>query len=266
MKKIIVSLLICVIAISATIAQNEKPQKGKLTFYTQTGDRFWLVVEGVSINKDPDYTVTTETDFPYGKAKIIFEDQALKPIDKTFKVTDIDEKICHVKYVIKKDKKGRYVISDWDATYLVIGGKIDGNPMNDWDNNITTTTTTTTTDLKIDETNIDGRDKNVISPPPTTGKKAMTDADFINAKNSISKKNFENDRLSLAKQIINANYFNTSQVVEIINLLSFENSRLDVAKTAYLRTIDKNNYFMVNDALKFSSSIDELEDYINSMK
>jgi hypothetical protein len=48
-----------------------------------------------------------------------------------------------------------------------------------------------------------------------------------------------------------------------MKLFSFESSRLEFAKFAYKYTWDINNYFLLNDAFDFESSIDELNKYIN---
>ncbi|MBK9515283.1 MAG: DUF4476 domain-containing protein, partial [Flavobacteriales bacterium] len=45
---------------------------------------------------------------------------------------------------------------------------------------------------------------------------------------------------------------------------SFEDSKLDFAKYAYDRTYDIGNYFKVNDAFTFESSMDELNEFIQA--
>lgn len=91
---------------------------------------------------------------------------------------------------------------------------------------------------------------------------AMAPDAFASAKNSISSKSFEDTKLSMAKQIASSNCLSSSQVKEIMGLFSFEDSKLTFAKFAYGRVVDKNNYFMVNDAFTFSSSSDELNEFI----
>ena len=90
----------------------------------------------------------------------------------------------------------------------------------------------------------------------------IRDRDFTAAKEQIKKEWFENTRLTIAKQIIDANNFRSSQVKEIVNLFTFENNKLEIAKYAYRKTVDKQNYFQVNDAFTFSSSKDELARFI----
>lgn len=90
----------------------------------------------------------------------------------------------------------------------------------------------------------------------------MSSADFSQAKQSISSKSFEDSKLTIAKQIINTNCLLSSQVKEIMLLFSFEDTRLQLAKFAYGYTLDIGNYYKVNDAFTFESSIDELNKYI----
>jgi hypothetical protein len=55
-------------------------------------------------------------------------------------------------------------------------------------------------------------------------------------------------------------------VKELMLLFSFENNKLDIAKSAYRKTIDKQNYLNVNDALTFSSSREELVRFIRESR
>jgi hypothetical protein len=94
----------------------------------------------------------------------------------------------------------------------------------------------------------------------------MSAQDFSGVKGSISSKSFEDSKLAIAKQVIGSNCLLSSQVKEIIMLFSFEDTRLDFAKYAYGYTFDIGNYYQVNDAFKFESSIDDLNKYISTYK
>ena len=96
--------------------------------------------------------------------------------------------------------------------------------------------------------------------------RAMSDYDFSQAKESIRKEWFENTRINTAKQVIDRNYFTSQQVKEILLLFTFENNRLDIAKYAYGRTVDKGNYFIVNDAFAFNNNKEELARYIREYR
>jgi hypothetical protein len=100
-------------------------------------------------------------------------------------------------------------------------------------------------------------------PPPCT----ISQEDFRQMKESISKQSFDNTKATMARQIIkSANCPTTQQVKEILGLFSFEETKLDIAKFAYDYTIDKRNYFAVNDVFSFAASVEELTKYINSKR
>lgn len=89
--------------------------------------------------------------------------------------------------------------------------------------------------------------------------------DFQRMKQSIDSKDFSSDKLRVAKQIINSNCLTAEQVKEVVLLFDFESEKLDFAKYAYKHTFDINNYYIINDAFEFSSSIEKLDNYINSV-
>jgi len=91
--------------------------------------------------------------------------------------------------------------------------------------------------------------------------RSMSSHDFSQAKESLRKEWFENTRMTTAKQIIDRNNFTSQQVKELMLLFTFENNRLDIAKYGYGKTVDKGNYFVVNDAFTFNSK-EKLNEYI----
>jgi len=97
-------------------------------------------------------------------------------------------------------------------------------------------------------------------PPPMP--MCMSQFEFMQLKNSIESKSFDSSKLQIAKQALVYNYFSSAQVADIMTLFSFESTRLDFAKYAYGKVIDKQNYYLVNNAFTFESSIQELNQYI----
>jgi len=91
---------------------------------------------------------------------------------------------------------------------------------------------------------------------------AMNSTDFASAKKSIDSKDFEDSKFTVAKQVTKNNCLNTAQIKEIMELFDFEATKLDYAKYAYDFCYDKNNYYKLNDAFDFESSIDDLNEYI----
>ncbi|MBK9569366.1 MAG: DUF4476 domain-containing protein [Chitinophagaceae bacterium] len=94
----------------------------------------------------------------------------------------------------------------------------------------------------------------------------MNNREFSDMKDQIRKEWFENNRLISAKVIIDKNNFNMQQVKELMLLFTFENNRLEVAKYAYRKTVDKQNTYQLNDALTFNSSKDELARFIRESR
>ncbi|MEO5945893.1 MAG: DUF4476 domain-containing protein [Chitinophagaceae bacterium] len=94
----------------------------------------------------------------------------------------------------------------------------------------------------------------------------MNVREFESVKESLRKEWFENNRMTSTKFIIDKNNFSTTQVRELMLLFTFENNRLEIAKYAYKKTLDKNNYYQLNDALTYSNSKDELARFIRQSR
>jgi hypothetical protein len=78
----------------------------------------------------------------------------------------------------------------------------------------------------------------------------------------ISRESFETTKLDLARQFIRTNSFTSNQVYLMMKQLDFESSKLILAKEAYGLVQDPQNYYLVNRAFDFSSSIAALAKYI----
>ncbi len=91
---------------------------------------------------------------------------------------------------------------------------------------------------------------------------AMNPYDFQQAKQSIEKQTFEDSKIQIAKQIAGSNCLSSVQVKEILQLFTFEENKLDLAKALYGVVIDRNNYFLINDVFTYSSSVDELNEFM----
>jgi hypothetical protein len=99
-------------------------------------------------------------------------------------------------------------------------------------------------------------------PPAPPMPMYMGEMEFMQLKGSIANKSFESSKLQIAKQALSANYFSSAQVTDLMSVFSFESTKLDFAKCAYTRVIDKQNYYLVNNAFSFESSIQDLNQYI----
>ncbi len=125
----------------------------------------------------------------------------------------------------------------------------------------TVTTTTTTTGDQTQQAPPPAQ----AAPPAQTGcQMPMAYGNYESAKKSIAAKDFEDTKMTLAKQITSGNCLSAEQIRGIMKLFGFEQTKLDYAKYAYDHCTDKSNYFKVNDAFQFDNSSKELNDYISA--
>lgn len=93
----------------------------------------------------------------------------------------------------------------------------------------------------------------------------VTNSEMEGIKKTISSESFENTKINLAKNIFKSKKcFNVSQIIEILGLFSFENSKLDLAKFAYDYCLNKSDYYLVNEVFDFTRSKNQLTNYIES--
>lgn len=158
---------------------------------------------------------------------------------------------------------------DMGGVKMGVDIKVDGDGMymgTDVEESHTTTTTTTTTSKTTTTTN------NVAAEKPreevviveSRCASAMSAANFEGAKTSISGKGFDETKLSQAKTITKANCLTSAQIAQVCGLFGFEETKLAYAKYAYDYCFDQSNYYVVNDVFGFSSSVEELNEYIES--
>jgi hypothetical protein len=314
-------------------------QKPLATFFTSGGEEFTVILDGKKINTEPQSRVeNVPLDNDWAKAKIIFKDETILPIEKTIQGKDVDGNISSVTWEISQNNKGKWVVkpSSWS--------KLDGTPsvkstiveepvsevqgMEPVEESSTTTQTITTTytedpnaanvavstgvnnvsmSINMDDggdnanmninmsvpggtvtqsqshsqttyttittttTTTTGTNKEPTysEPDPLPGYNGrtgcgnpLTNERFATVKQSISSKDFEDSKLTVAKQVAKSNCLFAEQVKEIMLLFDFESTRLEFAKEAYGHTYDIDNYYILNDAFDFESSISELNDFI----
>ena len=154
-------------------------------------------------------------------------------------------------------------------------GMSTGTNVSETTTSTTVTTTTTSTGMNMNSTNpvhpgipVEEPVESHYHMPGYSGPVGcpwpMNASDYNAAKNSIDSKSFDDSKMTMAKQITRSNCLTSAQVSGIMKSLDFEDSRLEYAKFAYDYTFDIGNYFKVNDAFQFESSIEELDEYIST--
>lgn len=102
------------------------------------------------------------------------------------------------------------------------------------------------------------------APAPPVQRCEVSNAEFDGIKGSINKISFNSSKESQLKSITRGRCFSVDQIKQLLNLFSFESSKLDLAKYLYEFCIDKQNYYRVNDIFSFSSSVDDLNKFIQT--
>lgn len=104
-------------------------------------------------------------------------------------------------------------------------------------------------------------------PPPGAGCRAPTlgPRAFEARTRAIAAESFESTRMTRARRFVSTNCLSAEQIRDLLMVFSFESSRLELAKIAYLRACDRRNYHLVFDALQFESSARELDAFIQSV-
>jgi hypothetical protein len=105
-----------------------------------------------------------------------------------------------------------------------------------------------------------------VATAPTVSITNISSQEFNERLGAVTRESFDNKRLGKAKQVFEDEILSTNQVITVVKVFSFDDSKLDFAKWAYNRTLDKKNYYKVEDQFSFGSSKSELSNYVRSQK
>lgn len=222
-----------------------------LSVFSENGDQFFLIINGVKQNTYPQTRVRVEG-LPQvtNDVQIIFDDNRTPAIQKRITFANpVDNNAINLVLRLERTPRGNPVLSFHKSSQLMRDYRPEQG----------------------EYVMYYGRDKMpqpvIIKtpppPPPPPAPREMDPATFNDAKSSIVASSFENTKLSTAKTILGTNLVSTDQVIEICNLFSFENTKLEFAKFAYNKTVDRNNYFKVGNVFSFSSSKEDLNNFIS---
>lgn len=128
----------------------------------------------------------------------------------------------------------------------------------------TTTTTTTTTSGGVDVATGTEVIEPVVYVAGYTGRIGCPGpiSNINSIKSAIEDEDFSDDKIMVAKQALRGKCLTTDNVTSIMDLFDFEDKKLEFAKYAHDYTYDVDNYYKINKAFDFSSSKEELNEYI----
>lgn len=88
-------------------------------------------------------------------------------------------------------------------------------------------------------------------------------SEFSEIKESIQSNDFEDTKLTVAKDIAKNKCLSSQQVHDIMKLFTFEDNRISFAAFAYDYVYDKDNYYKTYKAFEYESSVDDLKEKID---
>jgi len=93
---------------------------------------------------------------------------------------------------------------------------------------------------------------------------ALTEDEFVAIKHRLDDMTFDRERIEYIDRKLDLYYFTSRQVYFMVNSLAVEQNRLDIAKSAYSKTVDPSDYNIVFEALEYESSKHNLDDYLEN--
>jgi hypothetical protein len=254
-----------------TIAQ----LNGNAIIFAEKGERFVAILNGIRQNQEFQSNIKlNDLNGEFYKLKILFQNPAAKAVNLNLYV----KRGFETTYNLKRNTRGKYVLRFISEAPIHLPPPPNPSPVFTNPSSLPNGTNVNNgTQINVPvNVNVNVGGNQVVAPvssvSPANGNvpvyngMPMTNTDFQSAKKTISDKNFDDSKLQIAKQIAGSNNLLASQIKEIMQLFSFEDSRLDFAKFAYKNCINKGNYFEVNQAFSFDSSVDNLNQFILSFK
>lgn len=83
---------------------------------------------------------------------------------------------------------------------------------------------------------------------------AMSDRDFKDLTDSVKRRSFAAEKVSLIRMVAQSDWFTTRQLRELLGLVTFSGDQESVAVAIYPHLVDKARFYTLNDAFRFSSS------------
>ena len=277
-------------------------QPSSLIFFTENGEKFILFVDGDQKNEAPMARVTAkEIQADFAQVKIQFEHPGapiLKQqmmIDAGMEMTTVIRKNKKGRYIMRpvssvpapqepgpntvrieeavspdnvENNSNRTVSmsaqnsqsTTENSDHVSVGiGVSDGQDHMNMNVSVTLTG-------NFDESTTVGESAPAPTPkePGTPSCTPMASVDYSRAKKSINTKSFADEKMTIVKQVLRANCLSVDQVIGLIELFTFEENKLELAKAAYPKTTDQGNYYQINDALTYSESVEELNRFLES--
>ena len=98
-----------------------------------------------------------------------------------------------------------------------------------------------------------------------TNSKPMSSKDFKVQLKVIQSAEFMDTRQQLSKGLLKENCISVKQLKEVLALFDFEETKMKVAKQAYLSVVDRQNFRTIYSLFKHEHHVREIETYIQGL-
>lgn len=92
--------------------------------------------------------------------------------------------------------------------------------------------------------------------------RTMSPQDVDGLVSALHRQSFDKDRLPIARQALSETSIQAQDLTRLMKELSFEDSKLELAKYGSARVTDRQNLYRLNEGFTFSSSAGKLQDYL----
>lgn len=99
-----------------------------------------------------------------------------------------------------------------------------------------------------------------------TPNNCMNTSNFDAFKQTVARSKFDSGRMDIVKAQMNNAWISAAQLKDLVNLFTFESSKLDMAKFGAVHVVDRQNLFMIYDAFTFESSKTEFAQVITNLR
>ncbi len=124
----------------------------------------------------------------------------------------------------------------------------------------------TTTPVRDNRDRVRINDRNRDYEYNNVNPRAISDQDVLDLGSRVKDRITDSDKLQLVQSVLKGKEYYTDQLRTMMGWFSFEGTKLDFAKWAYNQTLDSENYWKLEDVFSFTSSKDELNNYVQSIK
>ncbi len=135
---------------------------------------------------------------------------------------------------------------------------ISGNPQPNYNNDMANT------QPPADNYN-PGNNQPAASPAASTDMAAAVgEAKLEKAKKKAATKNTDTEKFNAVKEALDNEQFTCAQIAGIMDIFSFESTKVDFAEWAYPKTIDKQSFSILKDKLTYQSYREDLDKFVSN--